>query len=169
MLLQSTKLNRVVLVSGDGVFTRAVLAAHSRGCRVEVAAVEIVSTAQRCEADIFFSGYIIPNWVSTARGGAWGELGSRVRRICYADPQECGLLRCLDRILPDLGITDTRRAETPYQAVYLRNSNLPPDTRPEDLPGYRIIFESQLAPSSRREGSPEAVATESVSRLQGRI
>ena len=169
MLLQSAKLARVVLVSGDGDFTRVVRAVQNRGCRVELVAVDNVATALRCEADIFYSGYIIPNLVPTASGEAWGEVGSRVRGICYAHPQDFGFFRYLDRILPDLWMTDTRRAESPYQTVYFHDSNLPAEVRSEDLPSYHTIFEFQLAPSSRREGSYEAVAIELVSRLPSRI
>ena len=40
----------------------------------------------RREADLFMPGYLIPNLLPTATarmGPAWGELGSRVRGICY--------------------------------------------------------------------------------------
>ncbi|MCJ7738999.1 MAG: hypothetical protein MUQ10_17080 [Anaerolineae bacterium] len=82
------------------------------------------------------------------------------------------MLRCfryLDGILPDLWMTDTRRAESPYQTITCHDSNLPPDIKPEDLPSYHHVFEFQLAPSSRREGRHEAVEIERVSRFPGRI
>jgi len=50
-------------------------------------------------------------------------------------PQLMSLLRCfryLDRILPDLWMTDTRRAESPYQTITCHDNNLPPDVRSED-------------------------------------
>jgi hypothetical protein len=46
--------------------------------------------------------------------------------------------------------------------------HLPPEARPQDSPSCHIIFEFQLAPSSSREGSCEAVAVEFVSRFAGR-
>jgi hypothetical protein len=49
------------------------------------------------------------------------------------------------------------------------DSHLPPDARSEDLLSCHIIFELRLAPLSRHEGSYEAVAIESASRLPGRI
>ena len=49
------------------------------------------------------------------------------------------------------------------------DGDLLPKARLEDFPSYESIFELQLALSSRREGSCEAVAIELVSRLPGRI
>ena len=60
-LLQSEKLDRVLLATGDGDFVQVVRALQNKGCRVEVLAFENVSRALRQEADLFFSGYLIPN------------------------------------------------------------------------------------------------------------
>src|SRR5437867_423933 len=60
MLLQSAKLDRVVLVSGDGDFVQVVRALQNNGCRVELVAFQSVSYDLRCEADLFVSGFLIP-------------------------------------------------------------------------------------------------------------
>src|SRR5215213_9864877 len=89
-LLQSENIDRVLLVTGDADFIRVVQALQNKGCRVEVVAFENVSADLRREADIFMSGYLIPNLLpmSHARGAhernvSWGEIGSRVRGVCY--------------------------------------------------------------------------------------
>lgn len=60
MLLQSARLDRVVLVSGDGDFVQVVRALQNSGCRVELVAFQSVSYNLRCEADLFVSGFLIP-------------------------------------------------------------------------------------------------------------
>ena len=60
MLLQSAKLDRVVLVSGDGDFVQVVRALQNMGCRVELIGFQNVSYDLRCESDVFVSGYLIP-------------------------------------------------------------------------------------------------------------
>jgi hypothetical protein len=167
MLLQSQKLEKILLISGDGDFTRVVRAVQNRGCRVEVIALDNVSLALRCEADIFISGYIIPNLVPTSSGAAWGEAGSRVRGVCYAHRQDFGFMRYLNGIAPDIWLTDTRREESPYEAVYFNDANLPPEIRPEDLPSYHHVFEFELHPSSHHKGNFEAVDIQFISRIPG--
>ena len=75
-LLQSENLDRVLLATGDGDFVQVVRALQNRGCRVEVVAFENVSTDLRQEADMFMSGYLIPNLLPTSgsrSGPVWGE------------------------------------------------------------------------------------------------
>ena len=50
MLLQSAKLDRVVLVSGDGDFVQVVRALQNLGCRVELIGFQNVSYDLRCES-----------------------------------------------------------------------------------------------------------------------
>ncbi|MGA7875285.1 MAG: NYN domain-containing protein, partial [Desulfoferrobacter sp.] len=77
-LLQSENLDRVLLATGDGDFIRVVQALQNKGCRVEIVSFENVSAELRREADIFMSGYLIPNLLpSLSYRGAptWGEMG----------------------------------------------------------------------------------------------
>jgi uncharacterized LabA/DUF88 family protein len=83
LLLQSAKLDRVVLASGDGDFTQVVRALQNVGCRVELLAFQNVSYELRCEADLFMSGYLIPGLLplphsstSSARARRPGESAS---------------------------------------------------------------------------------------------
>lgn len=83
MLLQSEKLDRVLMLTGDGDFVQVVRALQNRGCRVELVAFENVSSELRREVDVFTPGWLIPNLlpIRGAQRGmpAWGEVGSRVR------------------------------------------------------------------------------------------
>src|SRR5437773_4471653 len=118
MLLQSAKLERVVLVSGDGDFVQVVRALQNIGCRVELLAFENVSYKLRCESDLFVSGYLIPGLLP-ARTGEWGEIGSRVRGTCYhfkAD-KGFGFFRYLVQ-LDNLHLTDSRASGYPYKDIY---------------------------------------------------
>src|SRR5207253_3276362 len=115
MLLQSARLDRVVLVSGDGAFVQVVRALQNMGCRVELIGFQNVSYDLRCECDVFVSGYLIPGLLPVAlktatpppaKPPAWGEAGSRVRGTCYHYNTEkgFGFLRYLSR-LGDLTVT----------------------------------------------------------------
>lgn len=167
MLLQSENLDRVLLATGDGDFTHLVRAVQNKGCRVEVIALDNVSSDLRREADMFMSGYLIPNLIPTANNSDsafWGELGSRVRGVCYFHKQEYGFMRFLKRIVPEIWLTDTKRVDSPYEAVYFHDSNLPRDVDLAALPSYSYIFEFELATSVRRKGYQEAVDIKLVSR-----
>lgn len=155
MLLQSNNLDRVLLVTGDGDFTRVVRAVQNKGCRVEILGLDNVSSELRREADMFMSGYLVPNLIPTTAQSdqpVWGKVGSRVRGICYAHKQDYGFLRYLNEIAPGLWMTDTRRIDSPYGSVFFHDSNLPDDVDPAVLPNRSHIFEFDLASSSRQQG-----------------
>jgi uncharacterized LabA/DUF88 family protein len=152
-LLQSENIDRILLVTGDGDFIRVVQALQNRGCRVEVVAFENVSADLRREADIYMSGYLIPNLLpmSGARSGkAWGEIGSRVRGVCYNHQGKgYGFMRVMRNIAPELWKVDSRQADSPYDSVFFHDSQLPHEVHYTDLPSRNIIFEFELAPSER--------------------
>ena len=102
--MQSENLDRILLATGDGDFIQVVKALQNKGCRVEVMALDNVSTDLRNEVDMFMSGYLIPNLIPPRHAGlpAWGELGSRVRGTCYWYNREqgYGFMRFLDKDRP---------------------------------------------------------------------
>ncbi len=168
-LLQSVNLDRVLLVSGDGDFVQVVRALQDKGCRVEVVALDNVSSKLRHEADFFISGYLIPNLipVTSPRNDLppWGEIGSRVRGWCYwHSDQGYGFMRYLKTIAPNLWLTDTRNPNSPYGSVFFHDSNLPEGVRPGQLPTRNYIFEFELARSERTD-SLQALNIELISRL----
>jgi hypothetical protein len=164
MLLQSAKLDRVVLVSGDGDFVQVVRALQNHGCRVELIGFQNVSYDLRCESDLFVSGYLIPGLLpvpvkpatpAPARPPAWGEAGSRVRGTCYHYNVEkgFGFLRYLSR-LGDLTVTDTRDPESPYREAFFHRTQCPPSLDLGVLPNRDLVFDFALVPG--REGKMEA-------------
>lgn len=166
-LLQSRNLGRVMLATGDGDFVQVVRALQNQGCRVEVLAFDNVSEALRHEADVFVSGYLVPDLLP-ARGGEpgvpWGEPGSRVRGTCYHhNPDGFGFMRFLGGVTDNLWITDTRDPDSPYVSAFFRDGELPDGLRPGDLPSHHRIFEFDLERSSVKEGALQAVNIRQVS------
>ena len=159
-LLQSENLDRVLIATGDGDFIQVVRALQNKGCRVEVIALDNVSTELRYEVDLFMSGYLIPNLIPTkydpmrSGGPSWGTLGSRVRGSCYwyNRDQGFGFMRFLDKIGPGLWLTDTRHPDSPYKTVYFHDSNFVDSFPPNTLPSRDYIFEFELGKSTRQEG-----------------
>jgi uncharacterized LabA/DUF88 family protein len=153
VLLQSAKLDRVVLVSGDGDFVQVVRALQNMGCRVELVGFQNVSYALRCESDMFFSGYLIPGLLpAPAKAPAWGEVGARVRGTCYHYNAEkgFGFLRYLVR-LENLTVTDTREPNSPYREAFFHRSQVPATLDPAQLPSRDMVFEFTLNPG--RDGA----------------
>jgi uncharacterized LabA/DUF88 family protein len=169
-LLQSEKLDRVLLASGDGDFCNVVRAIQNRGCRVELVGLDNTSGALREEADLFVPGFLIPNVIPISRSPSqraeWGEIGSRVRGWCYWNEVERGFgyMRFLTRIGPGLWFTDARHPDSPYETAYFRNSALPEAIRPANLPSRNFIFEFELGESDRADGL-QAIDVELVSKL----
>ena len=170
-LLQSDKLDRVILCTGDGDFVQVVRALQNKGCRVEIVAFENVSQDLRREADVFMSGYLIPNLMpfqNVDRSIDWGEIGSRVRGTCYyhkdAEQYSYGFMRFLMHVDADLWITDTRDKRSPFGTAYFSDASLLDKLGPSDLPNRNLVFEFDLAKSSRNDGL-EARAVRLAARL----
>ena len=166
-LLQSDNIDRILLCTGDGDFVQVVRALQNKGCRVEVVAFENVSADLRREADLYMPGYLIPNLLPTGvpRGGpVWGELGSRVRGVCYNHTGKgYGFLRFMKTIAPELWRIDPRQPDSPYESVFFHNSQLPDEVHVSDLPSRSMIFEFELARAEGRENSLQAINMQLVS------
>ncbi|MGB0713659.1 MAG: NYN domain-containing protein [Gammaproteobacteria bacterium] len=165
VLLQSQNLDRVIMVTGDGDFTQVVKALQNNGCRVEVLAFENVSAELRREADMYTSGYLVPDLLPdrSGTGKAWGRLGSRIRGYCYHhdDHKGFGFLRFMSEISPGLWITDTRDPHSPYRTAFFHDSQLPEEFNVSDLPSRQIIFEFTLSDSGP-DRDPGAVSMREV-------
>ena len=151
-LLQSEKLDRVLLATGDGDFVQVVRALQNRGCRVEVVAFNNVSSDLRREADMFVSGYLIPSLLPTAGGeGRWAEVGSRVRGVCYSYSHDrgFGFLRYMRKIAPGLWNIDTRLENSPYASAFAHESEFPGEINVENLPSRDYVFEFSLVQAER--------------------
>jgi uncharacterized LabA/DUF88 family protein len=167
MLLQSEKLDKVVLVTGDGDFTQVVKAVQNRGVRVEVIAFDNVSSELRNEADTFLSGFLIPDLVPIAsdpKAPQWGQIGSRVRGTCCSRKDDFGFMRFMERISPEICLSDAKNPDSPYKDVYFHESQLP-KTINYPLPSYNHVFEFELARPPRKEDAYEAKNIQFVSRF----
>ncbi len=146
-LLQSENLDRVILVTGDGDFLQVVRALQNKGCRVEVVAFTNVSTLLKREADMYMSGYLIPNLLPVQDSKSnWGETGSKVRGFCYAyyPNKNFGFMRFLCRIGPGMWITDTRRDDSPFKTAFAHESQFPEEMDLTQLPSRDYIFEFEI-------------------------
>ncbi|MGE0433890.1 MAG: NYN domain-containing protein [Planctomycetota bacterium] len=157
-LSQSNRLDRVVLLSGDGDFVQLVRAVQNLGCRVEVIAFRNVSEALRNEADMFLSGYLVPGLLPVTNGtnssARWGEVGSRVRGICYdwRSDRGFGFMRFLRNLSDGLWITDTRQSGSSFETAFVHATELERariDT--EELPSRDLILEFELT-EGKKEG-----------------
>jgi uncharacterized LabA/DUF88 family protein len=152
-LLQSENLDRVLLCTGDGDFVRLVKALQDRGCRVEVLGLDNVSMDLRQEADLYMSGYLIPNLIPVQSDEdtevEWGKIGSRVRGWCYWHNQSYGFFRFLRGIAPNLWDLDARQPDSPYQTAFFHDSNLPANVRTAIQPNRGRIFEFSLIEAER--------------------
>jgi uncharacterized LabA/DUF88 family protein/cold shock CspA family protein len=158
MLLQSERLDYILVVTGDGDFTQVVRALQNRGCRLEVIAFKNVSHQLRNEADVFTSGYLVPELLPTecesqvdncnnnSKHENWGDQNSRVRGICYAynNDKGYGFLRYIRKIQGGMWITDSRNNESPYDSVFVHYSQFPEGTNFDELPNRAQIFEFKL-------------------------
>ena len=158
-LLQSENLDRVLLVTGDGDFVQVVRALQNKGCRVEVVAFKNVSSDLRREADMFMSGYLIPNLLplesKTGEENIWGEVEHRVRGICYYHKNDFGFMRFLKRIDQNLWMTDAKHPDSPYGTAWFHDSSLPNglgSTIAADLPSRKYIFEFKLMRAEHERG-----------------
>ncbi|MEW5790441.1 MAG: NYN domain-containing protein [Pseudomonadota bacterium] len=170
-MLQSDRLDQVLLVTGDGDFLQVVKALQNKGCRVELLAFKNVSRALQHEVDAFYSGYLIPGLLPMRDARIpWGELGSRVRGVCtsWEGSRGFGFLRFLKDITAEMWITDSRNPESPYQTAFLHHSDLPGHLDPADLPSRDIIFEFDLEPSEREKGGFVARRCAVVHRYDGK-
>jgi len=165
MLLQSERLERVVLVSGDGDFVRVIRALQNKGCRVEAVAFQNVSARLRREADFFVSGFLIPGLLPNApnrdAGVEWGDESSRVRGVCYHynDDKGFGFLRYLCTADGDLTVSDTREPDSPYESAFFHVTDLPDFVPADELPSRDLVLEFTL-----REGrEPDELVASAIS------
>ena len=157
VLLEARNIDRVLLATGDGDFTKVARALQNMGCRVEVVAFDNVSGDLRREADLFVSGYLIPGLVQSESRAAldWGLEGSRVRGLCYwyDHDKNFGFIRYLRSLSGPLWATDTTRDDSPYSSTFVHGSELQrAGVRPSQLPSRRHILEFTLGPSPTKPG-----------------
>ncbi len=146
-LMQSERLDYVLIVSGDGDFVQVVRALQNRGCRVEVLAFKNVSHILRNEADVFTSGYLVPNLSIPEQGSENNNNNIKLARgVCYSYFPEkgYGFMRFMKELTGRLWITDSRKTESPYGTAFVHSSQFPDDFDLSILPNREQIFEFEL-------------------------
>ena len=158
VLLEARNIDRVLLATGDGDFTKVARALQNMGGRVEVVAFDNVSGDLRREADLFISGYLVPGLLpGESRGPDWGGAveGSRVRGLChwYDAQKGFGFIRYLRTFTGPLWVTDTTREDSPFASTFVHSSELQrAGINPQVLPSRRHILEFTLRPSPTKPG-----------------
>jgi uncharacterized LabA/DUF88 family protein len=155
VILQSERLDRVVLLTGDGDFVQVVKALQNRGLRVEVIAFRNVSRDLRNEADSYLSGYLIPDLLPIRQSVKWGELGSRVRGFCtqFNPEKGFGFFRYIDDPHGKLWISDTRNEDSAFKGAFFHvtGSSFLDKVSADELLNRENVFEFTLTPNSREE------------------
>jgi len=144
-LRQSERLDYVLLVTGDGDFVQVVRALQSKGCRVEVLAFNNISSDLINEADVFTSGYLIPDLSPLEQHKATN--GKQfVRGVCYSflPDKGYGFMRYMKNISGSLWIRDTRKEDSPYGTAFVHSTQFPEDVDVKQLPNRNMIFEFEL-------------------------
>lgn len=148
-LLQSSSLDRVVLVTGDGDFVQVVKALQNKGCRVEVTAFDNVSADLRREADLYISGYLIPGLSPIIRNSEpqdWGKVNGYARGVFYShdNSKGFGFIRYLKTVDCQLWKTDARDSDSPYGNVFCHDSAIPESFDTALLPNRNVLFEFKI-------------------------
>lgn len=140
ILESASKLDRIVLVSGDGDFSSLVAAARRQGARVEVIAFDNCSEELRNASDAVYPAWIIPELlpVTPLDGDSnttqWGEPMSRLRGI-------------VEKIDPENGVGFLRYMPCIHEADQaFRFAPLSPDNHQscafslDEIPGHQHTF-----------------------------
>jgi uncharacterized LabA/DUF88 family protein len=154
-MLQAGKLERVLLVTGDGDFLQVVSALQNTGCRVELIGFKNVSRQLQQEVDTFFPGYMIPDLlpISYEPRNEWGKPGSCVRGVCtkWFPDKGYGFLRFMDHISSDLWITDPRDEGSPYTSVFCHANEVADEVTEDMLMNRETILEFYLNESEQKD------------------
>lgn len=154
-MIQAERLDHVVLVTGDGDFLEVVNALQNKGCRVELIGFKNVSRQLQRQVDAYYSGYIIPDLLPIyyESRNAWGKPGSCVRGVCtkWFPDKGYGFLRFLDRLSPDIWITDPREPDSPYISVFCHANEVADEVTEELLFNRETILEFYLQESEQKD------------------
>jgi len=155
-MIQSEKLDLVLLVTGDGDFLQVVTALQDRGCRVELLGFRNVSQELRRQVDDYFPGFLIPDLlpISYEPKNNWGAPGSCVRGICskWFPEKGYGFLRFIKQIDPNLWITDPREPDSPYASVFCHVNVLADGVTDEVMMNRDSILEFYIEQSDKDNG-----------------
>jgi len=154
-MLQASKLDQVLLVTGDGDFLQVVTALQNMGCRVELIGFKNVSRKLQQEVDTYYSGYMIPDLlpITYEPRNEWGKPDSCVRGVCtkWFPDKGYGFLRFMRHISPNLWITDPRESDSPYSSAFCHANEIAEEITEEMLMNRETIFEFYLSESEQKD------------------
>lgn len=150
-LTQSQRLDRIILVTGDGDFVPLVRALQNQGLRVEVIAFENISEQLILAADCFYRGYLLPGLLRS----------SVVRRD--EQPLYQGMIESLGQEgsygfvylfdwMDDRGIQ--------RKSYFFHENNLPRNARVNDLNSKHLLTFSLVDNSQYRPGTKKAIVVD---------
>jgi uncharacterized LabA/DUF88 family protein len=155
VMLQSGRLDRILLVTGDGDFLQVVTALQNTGCRVELIGFKNVSRQLQQTVDAYFSGFTVPDLlpVSYEPRNDWGKPGSCVRGVCtkWFPEKGYGFLRFMTEISPNLWITDPRELDSPYTSVFCHANEVAEEVSEDLLMNRETVLEFYLAESEQKD------------------
>ncbi len=151
ILQQADELDKIVLLTNKASFVRLVRTVQQKGGRVEIVGFDSIAQKLKKEADMYFSGYLIPGLLPIESPYEWGRVGSRVRGVCYdfSHNDGYGFMRYLTNFNEHLWITDSRFEGSPYKTVFAHISQFEENFDTSFLPSRELIFEFDLAESDK--------------------
>ncbi|MEJ2611215.1 MAG: NYN domain-containing protein [Candidatus Thiodiazotropha sp.] len=155
-MLQSEKLDLLLMVTGDGDFLQVVRAIQDRGCRVELLGFRNVSQDLKRLADDYYPGFLIPDLlpISYEPRNEWGAPGSCVRGVCskWFPEKGYGFLRFIKQIDPNLWIIDPRQENSPYESVFCHANELADEVTDDVMQNRDSILEFYIEKSDKDDG-----------------
>lgn len=151
MLEHADGLDSIIFCTNNGSFVSIVKALQRKGVRATLVGFDDMPEVLRNEVDCFMPGYLIPGLLPIESPYKWGEVGSRVRGLCYDFSHEdgYGFIRYLDEINEHIWITDSRLNRSPYKTVFAHISQFESNFDTSYLPSRNLIFELDLVKNDK--------------------
>lgn len=151
MVTQADHMDKMVVLTNHGNYVSALDAVQRKGTRVELIGFDGMPSELKKEADMYYSGYLIPGLLPVESPYEWGQIGSRVRGVCYdfSHSDGYGFMRYLTEINPNLWITDSRFEKSPYRTVFSHISQFEDNFDTDYLPSRELIFEFDLVENDK--------------------
>ncbi len=151
MLEQADNVDSLVFSTNNGSFISVVKALQAKGTRVTLIGFDGVPEELQNEVDCYLSGYLIPGLLPIESPYKWGNIGSRVRGLCYdfSHDDGYGFIRYLAEINENIWITDSRLEKSPYKTVFAHISQFEDNFDTSYLPSRNLIFEMDLVKNDK--------------------
>ncbi len=148
---QADYLDDLVFLTNNGSYVSVVKSLQKQGVRVSLVGFDGIPEELKNVADSYISGYLIPGLLPIESPYKWGQIGSRVREVCYdfSHDDGYGFIRYLAEINEHLWITDSRLKQSPYKTVFAHISQFENNFDTGHLPSRNLIFELDLVKNDK--------------------